>query len=121
MANTNKQRGTSFETAVVEWLKACGFTKAYRPALTGAGDTGDINGIEGVFGSVIIQCKNQKRFDLSGWLDDTVEQAERKGKDDTLPILVVKRPGKGVKQLGETYAVMRLEDVAALLRMANYR
>ena len=121
MANTAKQKGTSYETMVVEYLKAAGFTRSYRPALTGSGDTGDINGIENAMGDdAIVQCKNQKKFNLSGWLDDTVQQAATKS-ENALPILVVKRPGKGVKQLGESYAVMRLEDVAVLLRLAGYK
>jgi hypothetical protein len=119
--NTSKARGTAFEVLVADYLKAAGFNNVYRPALAGPYDTGDINGISGVLGQAIIQCKNRKRFDLSGWLDKSVQQAFVKDGENGLPVLVVKRPGKGAAQLGETYAVMRLEDVAALLRAAGYR
>ena len=62
--------------------------------------------------------KNQKKFNLSGWLDDTVEQAERL--DEAVPVLVVKRPGRGAKSLDDTYAVMRLCDLVCLLQDAGY-
>jgi hypothetical protein len=58
-------------------------------------------------------------MNLSGWLNDTVEQAKRL--DDAVPVLVVKRAGKGEKALGDSYAVMRLEDLVELLRDAGYQ
>jgi hypothetical protein len=67
---------------------------------------------------VAVQCKNQRQFQLSQWLNDTVEQASRLG--GAVPALVVKRPGKGEKALGESYVVMRLEDLTDLLIEAGY-
>jgi hypothetical protein len=83
-------------------------------------DTGDINGIvrRVTEREVAIQCKNDKSFNISGWLNDTVEQADRLG--DGVPALVVKRKGKGEKALGESYAVMRLDDLIELLKEAEY-
>jgi len=120
MGNPSKQKGTSFETTIKEYLWSVGFESARRTALSGANDTGDINGISnGSTGrEVAVQCKNQKKFDLSGWLDDTVEQAKRL--DDAVPLLVVKRPGKGSKSIDETYSVMRLCDLVCLLQEAGY-
>ncbi len=120
MSNPSKQKGTSFETLVKDYLCDKGFTKAHRTALSGGQDTGDINGIVNLHtdAEVVVQCKNQKKFNLSGWLDDTVEQAERLG--NALPLLVVKRPGKGAQSLDDTYAVMRLCDLVCLLKEANY-
>ena len=62
--------------------------------------------------------KNDKSFNISGWLNDTVEQAKRL--DDAVPALVVKRKGKGEKALGDSYVVMRLDDLIALLQEAQY-
>ena len=120
MSNPSKAKGTSFETLVREYLVSKGFSKAHRTALSGGQDTGDINGIVNLHtdAEVAVQCKNQKKFNLSGWLDDTVEQAERL--DDAVPLLVVKRPGKGAESLDDTYAVMRLCDVVRLLQEAGY-
>lgn len=120
MGNKNKAKGTSFEVLVKDFLVNRGFIRAYRTALSGGNDTGDINGVVSQTTSrkVAIQCKNQKAFQLSQWLNDTVEQAERL--DGAVPALVVKRPGKGEKALGDSYVVMRLEDFTQLLEEADY-
>ena len=120
MGNKHKAKGTSFETAIREYLNEKGFTKARRTALEGGQDKGDIHGIEQqeTARKVCVQCKNQKALKLSEWLNDTVEQAERL--DGALPILVAKRSGKGKKALGESYVVMRLDDLIGLLKDADY-
>lgn len=121
MGNRMKAKGTSFETLVVRYLRNRSFKKAYRPATKGEYDTGDINGITSSRRQAIIQCKNQRKYDLSGWLNDTVSQAQQEEVGgNALPILVVKRPGVGEKSLGDTYAVMRLEDLSSLLSEAGY-
>lgn len=115
-----KQKGTSFETAIRKYLNAKGFPKASRTVLKGGEDTGDINGIrnDSQERELAIQCKNQRKLSLSGWLDATVEQASRLGK--SMPALVVKRAGKGEKALGDTYVVMRLDDFVTLLQEGGY-
>lgn len=119
MANRSKQKGTAYETLIKNYLNDKGFKKAHRTALTGGDDAGDIHGIERPDGhKTIIQCKNQKKHDFSGWLDATVEQASRAG--DAVPALVVKRAGKGEKALGDSYVVMRLSDFVELLQEADY-
>lgn len=120
MANKAKQKGTSFETTIKDYLNDSGFKDAHRTALKSGDDTGDINGIRnGLTGKkVAIQCKNQKSHNLSGWLNDTVEQANRLG--DGLPVLVVKRVGKGKAAVGDNYAVMRLDDLIDLLKVGGF-
>lgn len=126
MANPSKQKGTSFETLVTNFLKTHGFHRAYRPALTGSGDVGDVNGVgrnidDTVTGfkHVIFQCKNYKKYSLGPWMKATKEQAFRKG-DDTVPILVVKRHGMGASNVGKNFLIMELEDGLDLLREAGY-
>ena len=120
MSNPSKQKGTAFETLICAYLVERGFKAAHRTALSGGYDTGDINGIVNYHtdAEVAVQCKNQKKFDLSGWLEATITQAERL--NNAVPVLVVKRPGKGANSRGENYAVMRLSDVVSLLKEANY-
>lgn len=116
-----KAKGTTFETQVVDYLKEKGFGNAYRPATSGALDSGDINGIKAPHRQSIIQCKNHKTFHLSGWLNDAVTQAAMtKVGGNALPVVVFKRPGVGTKTLGNTYALLRLEDLADLLKDAGY-
>lgn len=131
MGNKQKAKGTAFETQVLKYLRDQGFGNTYRPATKGAYDTGDINGITRVIPSntppiyqhhAIIQCKNHKSHDLSGWLNATVEQASQaEVGGNALPILTVKRRGVGDKNMGDTYAVLRLEDLVSLMKVAGYR
>ena len=121
MGNKMKAKGTAFESSVVRYLRDKSFKRCYRPAVKGSADTGDINGIVGRTRQAIIQCKNQRKFDLSGWLNDAVSQAQQEEVGgNALPVLVVKRPGVGEKSLGETYAILRLEDLSSLLKEAGY-
>ncbi len=120
MGNRNKAKGTTFETLIKDYLKSKGFKNTRRAALEGAEDKGDIHGIQQrtTLRQLCIQCKNQKQFKLSEWLNDTVDQATRL--DKALPALVVKRPGKGEKALGDSYVVMRLDDFIDLIEDAQY-
>lgn len=120
MGNRHKAKGTAFETLIKTYLIDKGFKEARRAALEGADDKGDIHGIQQrtTLRPVCIQCKNDKSFNFSGWLNDTVEQAKRL--NNALPSLVVKRKGKGEKALGDSYVVMRLDDFIDLLGDAGY-
>jgi Holliday junction resolvase len=120
VSNPSKQKGTSFETLIRDYLRMVGFRAAHRVALSGSQDTGDINGIfhPSTGREVAVQCKNQRTFKLSEWLNDTVEQARKL--DNAVPLLTVKRPGKGEKSLDDTYVVMRLCDAVELLKEAGY-
>ena len=121
MGNRNKAKGTSFETLILKYLRGRSFLRSYRPATKGGYDTGDINGVSSSSRQAIFQCKNQRKYDLSGWLNDTVSQAQQEEVGgNALPVLVVKRPGVGEKTIGDTYAVMRLEDLSSLLKEAGY-
>ena len=121
MGNRAKAKGTSFETLIVKYLRSHSFRKAYRPATKGGLDTGDINGVSSDRRQAVFQCKNQRKYDLSGWLNDTVAQAQQEEVGgNALPVLVVKRPGVGEAKIGDTYAIMRLEDMVSLLREAGY-
>jgi Holliday junction resolvase len=122
MGNKHKAKGTSFETLIVNYLKEQDFCNARRTALAGENDAGDIHGVvqarELPSKELAIQCKNQKSFKLSEWLNATVEQASRLTRG--VPLLVVKRPGKGAAAVGESYAIMPLEDMLKLLKDAGY-
>ena len=73
MANANKAKGTRWESAVRDFLKEerC-LDHARRIAQTGTLDIGDIH-----MEPFVIQAKNQKSFDLAGWVADAEVQAER--------------------------------------------
>jgi hypothetical protein len=119
MGNRNKAKGTAFETSVLRYLRPY-FSRAYRTSTKGKYDTGDINGVSNGPKQAIFQCKNQQTFKLSEWLNATVEQSEQEEVAPALPVLVVKRPGVGDSNIGNTYAVLRLSDLVSLLGDAGY-
>ena len=70
MTNRSKQKGTSAETAVTEYLRSCGFNAAERRALSGAMDKGDIS----LHPDIVIEVKNHKQMKLSEWLDELITE-----------------------------------------------
>lgn len=107
-----RQKGTSFETLIVEFLRANGFPYAERRALHGTADKGDITGT----GPLVWECKNHKTLALSEWLRET--EVERRNADADHGVLVVKR--RGVGSAADQYAVLPLAQLVALLKAAGY-
>ena len=110
----NKAKGTSAETAVVNYLNEHGFAAAERRALAGAFDKGDIAGIR----AVCIEVKAAKTYSIPAWLRETF--IEKKNAKAEVAFLVVKPVGVGAKNAGNFWAIMTLEEMASLLRRANY-
>jgi len=123
VANPSKQKGTAFETLCLNFLKQW-FGRIYRAALAGGKDVGDLNGVVRSDGrQVIFQCKNHKTMKLGEWIKATKDQAWNKTTDTmttTKGVLLVKRRGVGAKNMGQTSAVMELEDLVVLLHEAGY-
>jgi hypothetical protein len=107
-----KQKGTSFETLVVRFLRDNGFQHAERRVLHGTADKGDITGCPGL----VWECKNHKTLRLGEWMRET--ETERVNADADFGVLVVKRFGVG-EPAGQ-YAVVTLEDMCRLLMLAGY-
>lgn len=108
----NKAKGTAFETLIVRYLAEHGFPHAERRALAGTHDLGDITGTPGI----VWECKNHKTLSFSEWLEEAEREKTNAGAD--YGIVVAKRRGKG--DAADQYAVMRLEDLVALLWNAGY-
>jgi hypothetical protein len=70
LANPPKQKGTAHETAQLRYYQQW-WPDAYRTALKGSLDTGDINGLP-----LPIECKNEKMFKPSEWLKEAEREAE---------------------------------------------
>jgi hypothetical protein len=72
MANPSKAKGTAFETAVVDYLRAHGFPHAERRAQHGNHDLGDLTGIVGY----ITELKAVRQIDLGNFMNElATEQA----------------------------------------------
>ena len=107
MASANKRKGTEWESAVRDFLLSHGIP-ARRVAQTGQLDTGDIHGIDPFVG----QAKNWATLAeaLNEGLKGAKVQAARVH-PDALPVVFVKRRGKGT---ADGYAVM---DIATYARV----
>jgi hypothetical protein len=106
--SASKKKGTTAETAVVQFLRAAGFTQTERRTLNGAKDRGDIAGIPGV----VIEVKNCARQELGAWIAEA--ELERDNDNASLGIVWHKRRGKG--NPADWFVTMSGRQFAALLR-----
>lgn len=103
----SKAIGTKGENAVVAYLKTHGWPDAERRALGGSLDKGDVINTP----NVCFQVKAGQAAEraswktIRNWLVATEIQAARCG-PDVLPVLVVKRAGKGDQSVALWRAVM---------------
>lgn len=113
MSNPNKQRGTSWETVVVNFLNECGLN-AKRTG-SAAADMGDIHA-----GEWTVEAKAEKTIDLPGYLRQLADAVERRQAwEDAYAFksaVVVKNRRHSVK---DGYAVMALENFRALMVYVN--
>jgi hypothetical protein len=106
VANPSKQKGTSFESAVRDFLAEHGFPTVERRTLYGAQDKGDLSGIAGW----TFECKNEKKMDIAGAVDEA--RIEAKNAKTIWFAAIVKRKGKNA---AEAYAVMPLSELALII------
>jgi len=108
----SKQKGTSAETAVVNWLQSKGRKHVERRSLNGSSDRGDIAGIP----SVVIEVKNCAKMELSQWVSELeVEIANDKAETGT--IIHKKR---GTTSVDNWYATMPASIWYELIKQAGY-
>lgn len=122
MSNPNGKKGSAFERLIADALAEHVDDRIDRRVKTGNKDRGDIGGVRTSWGPydadgrmgvgrVVIECKNVRRMDLAGWVDEA--ETER-GNDDAVAGLVIhKRTGHG-KALDQ-YVTCTVRDLIALL------
>jgi hypothetical protein len=108
----SKQKGTSAETAVVNWFKDKGRKYVERRSLNGVNDRGDISGIP----DLVIEVKNHARMELSAW----VAELEVEMNNDKARHGVVIHKKKGTTDVGKWYATMPVSVWYELLKDAGY-
>lgn len=109
-----KAAGTVFESQVAGFLaEAVDDDRIERRARNGSKDRGDIGGVRCIAGRVVVECKDVRKMNLSGWVDEA--ETERGNDDAAVGVVVHKRLGYGVKNMGGTYVTMTLADFAVLL------
>jgi hypothetical protein len=129
MTNTARKRGTSWESEVVNTLRAAGFARAERRRLAGSHDRGDVAGVYHSVGtSLVIECKNTKEVRLASWVDEADVEAANEAAhvlattgDDDGALGVAWAHRRGRAGAGDGYVVMTGDTFLALLRMAGFR
>lgn len=71
MANPSKQKGSAWERRLVDFLASHGHPNAERRVTEGKNDRGDVSGVPGW----VIEAKNCRQIDLSGWCDEAEKEA----------------------------------------------
>lgn len=108
----DQRKGASFEKSIADYLAVqLQDDRIERRVTNGAKDRGDIGGVRLNGHRVVIECKNQSRLNLAGWLDEAQTEA---GNDDAiLGAVVFKR--RGTAKPGEQYVLLTVDDLVTLL------
>lgn len=102
-----RQKGTSAETAIVNYLNDKTF-KSMRLPLQGAKDKGDLV----IFGMpVVVEVKNCSKMELSQWIREA--KTEKENADAEIGVVWHKK--RGTTDPGSWYVTMSGEDFVKLL------
>lgn len=110
MTSKNKAKGSAWERAIVEHLRAAGWPFAERRLAGSRKDRGDIAGVVGV----VIEAKNTATRRLPEWIDET--ETERQNDGAWLGVVWHKRTGKG--SAADGYVTMTGAQFTELLARA---
>ncbi|HET7409264.1 MAG TPA: hypothetical protein VFJ13_03625 [Paracoccaceae bacterium] len=106
--SASRRKGTRWETAIADFLRANGFPGAERRALAGAADRGDIAGVP----EVCIEAKCARAIELASWADEARAEAANAGAG--IAAVWVHRRGRSSPADG--YVVLDGATFAAMLR-----
>ena len=107
----SKQKGTAFETLIVNELQQHLGPEVCRRATTGAKDRGDVHGlyIRGL--RTVAELKNHASMNLAGWVDEA--ELERGHDDAAVGLVIHKRRGKG--HALDQYVTLPLRDLLTII------
>jgi hypothetical protein len=108
----SKAKGTTWETAIVDYLRGRGAVHAERRASHGNTDRGDIAGVPGV----VIEAKNAAKVELGNWTTEMLAEVDNAGAE--LGALWIKRRLRSSP--GEAYVVLKGDHFVDLLISAGY-
>lgn len=100
MTNPSRDRGTSWESKIVGYLKGCGHHYAERRARTGSKDQGDITGVDPL---LVIEAKCTRSLDVAAMVNEAEAEAANVG-PDALGVAWAHRRGKSSP--GDGYVIM---------------
>lgn len=107
----NRAKGTTWESAIVDWLQKHGFWRVERRAMQGARDTGDIGGLPGV----VIEAKSHATLTFSLWMKELTDEVDNASAD--AGFLCVKKKGK--TSVGDAYWLVDPRSMPYLLRLID--
>lgn len=112
MTNRSRDKGTSWETAIVNYLREHDWIHAERRARRGNHDAGDVAGVAGV----CIEAKAEKKITLREYIEETL--VEQTNANAAIGVAWIKRPRK--TSPGSGYVVMTGSQFIQLLKEAGY-
>lgn len=104
-----KRKGTVFEAACERWLSKF---HAVRTALHGKYDQGDIR-ITAGGKDIVIECKNHREYREADFVDQASVESDNAGA--WMGVVMMKRRGKGLSDMGKHYVLMESEDFLKIL------
>jgi hypothetical protein len=108
----HRQKGSSFERLVADYLKGNGFPFADRRVKSGAKDRGDIGGVHVHGQPIVFEAKNYGgRIQPGPWLKEAQIEAENDGA--AIGVVVAKR--RGTAKPEDQFVIMELRDLVFLL------
>lgn len=108
MTNPSKAKGSAWERAVREYLRARGLRVQRIPAGANA-DEGDLFVSDARWPA--IQCKSHAKFDLAGWVRDAEDQAHNAGRHAG----IVWAKKRGTTDPGRCYVIMTGDAFVTLM------
>lgn len=111
MSSYHRQKGSSFERLVADYLKANGFPFADRRVKNGSKDRGDIGGVGTDAGRLVLECKNTSKISLGAWAAEA--EVERVNDEALAGLILHKRHGKGKAE--DQWVTLTLRDLVAIL------
>lgn len=115
MTAYHRQKGSTFERMIADYLARHVDERIDRRVKNGAKDRGDIGGLRHHGHRLVLECKNTARALLGPW---AAEAEVERGNDDALAGLVVhKRHGKGRAE--DQWVTLTVGDLVALLTLSR--
>ena len=111
MSAYHRQKGSSFERLIADYLASVVDDRIDRRVKTGAKDKGDVAGLRAHGQRVVIEAKNTAKINLGTWAGEA--EVERVNDDALAGVIAHKRHGKG--QASDQWVTMTLRDFAALI------
>lgn len=107
-----QRKGATFEKSIADYLATqLQDDRIERRVTNGNKDRGDIASVRLNGHRIVIECKNQNRLNLAGWVEEARIEA---GNDDAILGAVIHKR-RGTAQPGEQYVTITVDDLITLL------